>query len=447
MADEPATPDAPSSSGQAVPPAEPRLRRPDRKQVLMRPCSLEELLPEGHQVRTLWAVVERLDLSAFYAPLKARGEQPGRAATDPALLVAVLLWGATQGVGSARELGRLCGEHDAYRWLCGGVSVNYHTLSDFRTDHAAALDELFTQVLAMLMERKLVSVKRISQDGMRVRASAGGGSFKREEKLVEALAAAKAQVEALKRQAEQPENDDRSARQRAARERAARERVERVEAALGQMPELKAIKEKHNGKKSDQPPRASVTDAEARKMKMADGGFRQAYNVQLAADTGSRAIVGVEVSNLGTDQPQSEPMRQQVEDRTRRTGGDVEEHLMDGGFIKMEAIERAEAEGVKVYAPPKKTKDVDDPFAPQPRDTEATAAWRQRMGTPEGQAVYKLRASTSETVNADLRTYRGLGRFLVRGLVKARCVALWSALAYNLMHFGTALLVSVAPVG
>jgi transposase len=448
MADEPATRDAPSPSEQvAASLAEPRLRRPDRKQVLMRPCSLEELLPEGHQVRTLWAVVERLDLSAFYAPLKARGEAPGRAATDPKLLVALWLWGATQGVGSARELARLCGEHDAYRWLCGGVSVNYHTLSDFRTDHGPALDELFTQVLAMLMERKLVSVKRISQDGMRVRASAGGGSFKREEKLVDALAAAEAQVEALKLQAEQPENDDRSARQRAARERAARERVQRVEAALGQMPELKAVKERHNGKKSDQPPRASVTDAEARKMKMADGGFRQAYNVQLAADTGSRAIVGVDVSNLGTDQPQSEPMRQQVEDRTRRTGGDVEEHLMDGGFIKIEAIERAEAEGVKVYAPPKKTKDVDDPFAPQPRDTEATAAWRQRMGTPEGQAVYKLRASTSETVNADLRTYRGLGRFLVRGLGKARCVALWSALAYNLMHFGTALLVSVAPVG
>lgn len=436
MPDEPAA--LPMTSQEQAPP---RLRRPDRRQVVMRPCSLEELLPEGHEVRTLWAVVERLDLSAFHVPLKARGEQPGRAATDPMLLVALLLWGATRGVGSAREVARLCQEHDAYRWLCGGVSVNYHTLSDFRTDHAAALDELFTLVLAMLMERKLVSVKRISQDGMKVRASAGAGSFRREEKLAEALAAAEAQIEALKLQADQPENDDRSARQRAAQERAARERVERAQAALAQMPQLKAIKARPNGKKSVQPPRASVTDAEARKMKMPDGGFRPAYNVQLAAETDSRAIVGVEVSNLGTDQPQSEPMRQQVE---KRAGAKVQEHLMDGGFIKMESIERAEAERVKVYAPPKKTKNVDDPYARQPRDSNATAAWRERMGSEEGQAVYKLRASTSETVNADLRTYRGLGRFLVRGLAKTRCVALWSALAYNLMHFGAALLAPAA---
>jgi transposase len=425
-------------SGDGQPPAlPPRVRRPDRRQVLLRPCSLEDLLPPGHQVRTLWAVVERLDLSAFYAPLQARGERPGRAATDPRLLVALWLWAATQGVGSAREVARLCEAHDAYRWLCGGVGVNHHTLSDFRTDHAAALDELFTLVLAMLIERGLVGVRRISQDGLRVRASAGAGSFKREQKLADALAAARAQVEALKCQADEPQNDDRSERQRAARERAAREREDRVGRALAQMPALKAIKEKHNGKKNDQPPRASLTDAEARKMKMPDGGFRPAYNVQLAADPGSRAIVGVDVSNLGTDQAQGGPMREQVE---RRAGGRVEEHLMDGGFIKLEAIDEAERAGVKVYAPPKASKARPDPHAPRANDTEATAGWRRRMGTAEAQEVYRLRASTSETVNADLRTYRGLGRFLVRGLPKVRCVALWSALAYNLMHFGAALL-------
>jgi len=99
----------------------PRLRRPDRSQALLRPCALDDLLPPGHQVRTLWAVVERLDLSAFHAPLKARGEAPGRAATDPRLLVALWLWAATRGVGSARELARLCDEHDAFRWLYGDV--------------------------------------------------------------------------------------------------------------------------------------------------------------------------------------------------------------------------------------------------------------------------------------------------------------------------------------
>jgi transposase len=435
------------------PPPPPRLRRPDRMQVLLRPCSLEEVLPPGHQVRTLWAVVERLDLSRFYQPLKARGAAPGRSATDPQLLVALWLWAATQGVGSARRLARLCQEHDAYRWLCGGVNVNYHTISDFRTDHEQALDELFTLVLAMLIGRGLVSVKRISQDGMRVRASAGQSSFKREQKLIDALAVAKAQVEALKQQreaeqrGEQSGDDDdesedrrrrRTERQRAAQERAARERQARVEQALAQMPELKAIKAKHNGKKSKQPPRASTTDAEARKMKMADGGFRPAYNVQLASDPQSRAIVGVAVSDLGTDQPHSQPMRQQVE---QRTGETVEDHLMDGGFIKFEALEQAAADGVTIYAPPKKPSDDDaDPYAPLPRDSEAVAAWRQRMGTAAAQAIYKLRAAVSETVNADLRTWRGVDRFLVRGLHKTRCVVLWSALAYNLMHFGRVLL-------
>jgi hypothetical protein len=352
-------------------------------------------------------------------------------------MVALWLWAATQGVGSAREVARLCQEHDAYRWLCGGVGVNHHTLGDFRTGHAAALDELFTLVLATLIERKLVSVTRISQDGMRVRASAGQSSFRREQKLADALAQAKAHVAALKRAAEAPaENDDRSARQRAAQARAAHERQQRVDAALAQMPELAAVKAKKNGKRSGQPPRASTTDAEARKMKMPDGGFRPAYNVQLAADTGSRAIVGVAVSNLGTDQPHARPMREQVEDRS---GAKVEQHLMDGGFVDLGAIEQAHDRGTTIYAPPRQTAARPDPYAPQPTDSDAVVQWRARMGSAQGQAVYKLRASTSETVNADLRTYRGLDRFLVRGLGKVRCVVLWSALAYNLMHFATAL--------
>lgn len=417
--------------------APPRLRRPERQQVVLEARSLDEVIQQQHQVRTLWAVVQKLDLTAFYRPLKARGENPGRAGADPRLLVAVWLWAATQGIGSARHLAGLCQNHDAYKWLCGGVSLNHHTLSDFRVEHEAALDELFTLVLAMLIERKLVSVKRITQDGLRVRASAGQSSFKRQETLEKHLAAAQEQVRLLKLQAEQPDNDDRSARQRAARERAAREREERVGAALARLPELAAIKAKHNGKKSKQPPRASTTDAVVPVMKMPDGGFRPAYNVELAQDPESRAIVGVEVCTDGTDYAQSEPMRQQVE---QRTGHKVEDHVVDGGFVKLEVIQRAEESGVKMYAPPKVTTARPDPYTRCEKDSEQTAAWRQRMGTPEAKTIYKLRASTAETVNADLRMYRGLTPLLVRGLNKARCVVLWSALAYNLLHFGAALL-------
>jgi hypothetical protein len=173
-------------------------------------------------------------------------------------------------------------------------------------------------------------------------------------------------------------------------------------------------------------------------MKMPDGGFRPGYNVQLASDPESRAIVGVTVTNSGSDRALSEPMRQEVESRT---GGKVEEHLMDGGFVNLQQIERADQTGVTVYAPPQSSKKT-DPYQVRPTDSPEVAKWRRRMATEEAKTIYKERAATSETVNADLRTYRGLDRFLVRGLRKVKCVALWSALAYNLMHFGKVLLMS-----
>jgi transposase len=421
--------------------AAPRLRKPDRTQVLLRPCSLEQLLSADHEFRTLWSVVEKLDLSGFYQPLRCRGSAPGRGATDPQLLVGLWLAAATRGVSSARELERLCEEDDPFKWMCGGVGVNHHTLSDFRVDHGKALDELFTSVLAMLIANNLVTVERISQDGLRVRASAGQNSFRKADTLATALKAAESQVGALAEQAKnetnRPDDQKRSARQQAAQERAARERQERVERALKQMPELERIKQNRNGKKTDRPARASTTDADARVMKMPDGGFRPAYNVQVVCDTDSRAILGVQVSNQGTDQPHSEPLRQEVQ---RRTGGIVQEHLIDGGFVKLEAIERAEASGVAIYAPPKQTKARPDPFTPVPGDSREIIAWRQRMKTEEAREIYKERASTSETINADLRQYRGLSQFLVRGPDKALCVVLWSSLAYNLMHFGAKLL-------
>ncbi len=275
----------------------PRLRRPDRLQMILDPVCLDDRLPGDHPARTIWSVVERLDLSGFYEPLKARGPEPGRAATDPKLLIGLWLYGATQGVGSGRELARLCEYHDAYRWLCGGVSLNYHTLNDFRVGHQAALDELFTQVLATLVYHEVVTVRRISQDGTRVRASAGSSSFRRHKTLKKQLNQTKRHIEALKRQMDA----EVSARQHAAQERAARDRQRRLEAALAQLPKIQASKAKQKNKPSKhRPPRVSSTDPEARVMRMSDGGYRPAYNVQLATDVASRAIVGVDVTNPPT---------------------------------------------------------------------------------------------------------------------------------------------------
>jgi len=424
--------DGAAGGGSAEPP---RLRRPDRAQVLLEPVCLEERLAADHMARSVWAVVERLDLAKFYEVIEARGEAPGRAATDPKLLVALWLLATIESIGSARRLEQLCQEHDAYRWLCGGVSVNHHSLSDFRVAHEKALDDLFSQVIAALVERGVVDGRRISQDSLRTRAAAGSGSFRREQSLRRLLVEARAHVEAVKKQADEAPPD--AARQRAARQRAARQRVERIEAALAVLPELQAIKEHRTGKPSKQrEARASTTDAEARRMKLSQGALAPAYNVQYGVDTASRAIAGVDVVSTGNDQSQSEPMRAQVE---RRTGRKVQEHLFDGGFIKKESIERAEAAGVAIYAPLPAGRNG-QPCRHSRGDGPGVAAWRQRMTTPAGQEIYKQRAATVETVNAETKTYRGLGRLLVRGRHKVHCVALWSALAYNIVHFASVLI-------
>jgi len=425
-----------------------RLRQPERSQLVLRPECLEDLLAEDHPARLIWAVSGELDLSGFYVSIRAREGVVGRDATDPRLLVALWLYAATNGIGSARKLARLTREHDAYRWLCGGVSLSYHTLSDFRVSHGEAVDALLTQVLTALLAQKLVDVWRITQDGTRVRACAGASSFRRRPKLQTLLAQSKAHVEELKRHLEEPgEGASLSARQRAARQRAARERQERLEQALAQLPELERRQQKLSskiaakGKASTlREPRVSTTDPEARVMKMSDGGYRPAVNVQLACDPRSRAIVGVEVSGQGVDTGLSEPMRQQVETRSGQT---VHEHLVDGGYLSLGEIERAAAQDVTMYVPPKPPRNPAQRSSgcdPKPTDSAALAAWRQRMGSDEGKAVYHQRAATSETVNGDLKTFRGLGQLTVRGLGKIRCAVLWSALAYNLMHYGSALL-------
>ena len=416
--------------------APPRLRRPDRQQLLVQPRTVDDLVPQDHPVRMIWALVQRWDLTLFLQGIRASGERPGRAATDPQLLIALWLYTTTQSVGCGRRLTKLCTESDPYRWLCGGVSLNYHTINDFRVDHEEALDNLLTQMLAVLIRAGIVAVQRIAQDGTRVRAGAGVNSFQEEETLEKHLQAAREHLEAVKQAAADPKL---SAHQKGAHERAARERQQRLEQALVELEKVKQAKAQQKDKPSkEHPPRASSTDPEARLMRMPDGGTRPAYNLELAADCDSRAIVGVEMTNAGSDAGQDEPMRDQVEARTDQA---VAEQLMDGSFVRLEGIERAAVEGVRLYIPvPKPRKVGVDRYAPKPRDSTAVAEWRQRMGTKAAKQVYKQRSSTVETINGELKTFRGLGPLLVRGLRKVQCAALWSVLAYNIVHFGPLLL-------
>ena len=349
----------------------PRLRRADREQVLLEPCEFDRLISEAHEARTIWAVVDRMDLSAFYDEIEARGSSLGRSATDPRILIALWLYATQNGVGSGRELDRLCREHAAYRWLRGGVALNYHTLNDFRVAHGANLDRLFTDVLSCLVHQGIVKVKRIAQDGTRVPASAGSSSFRRRETLETLQEKMREHVEAVRRQLDDPANDE-SKQRFAARKRAARERQERVDEALKEMAKLEEAKAKQKAKPSKKsPPRASTTDPEARTMKMPGGGYGPGYNMQFAGDVESRAIVGVDVTNSGSDVHESEPMRRQVEERIGKT---VDEHWVDGGYVGLDSIERAAADHVVVYAPVPK---------PRKKDQDAHAGVRQNQKVPK----------------------------------------------------------------
>jgi transposase len=409
-----------------------RLREPNRKQMLLKAEDLDSLIGAEHPARAIWRVLEGMELARFYAPIKAREGSAGRDATDPRMLLTLWLYGLSEGVNSAREIERLCEAHAAYRWICGGVSVNYHTLSDFRTESGAALDELMSQVLAVLMHKRLLKLYRVAQDGTRVRASAGSASFRRKRTLERCLKEARAHLAALAREAEQ-QNSGPTARVEAARQRAAREQAQRVEQALEELEQMGAAKAQarnHPQRKGEV--RASTTDPEARVMKLGDGGFAPAYNLQFATDTESRIIVGVRATNSGVDSQQLEPMQDQIERRTKAT---PKQHLADGGYLNFAAFEHSAQRGIEVFSPPRQHRTYKiDPLEVQPNDSSAIADWRRRMASPEGQAIYQQRAATAETVNADLKTWRGLDRLMLRGITKVLIVATWSALAYNLMR-------------
>jgi transposase len=384
----------------------------------------------------VWAVVCQWDLSLFLATITARGETSGRAATDPRILICLWLYAYVRGISSGRELDRLCESDDAFRWICGGVSLNYHTINDFRVGHQKALDNLLTQMIAALLEADAIGIDRISNDGTRQRASAGRNSFKQATTLARHMEEARAHVEAMKQQGDDPTI---SAQRQKALERAAREKMERVQKAIEEVKKVEQAKAQQKEKPSKhQPAKASATDPEARQMRMPGGGTAPAYNVQFAVATEGRAIVGVDVTNAGSDVHESQTMREQVEERTGRK---ILEHLVDGGYIGLDAVEQSAAAGTTLYAPvPEPRKEGVDRYQAKKTDSEAIAAWRQRMGTPEAKAIYKERASTVETVNGECKTYRGLKPFLVRGLDNVKCVALWAALAYNLVHFSKQLI-------
>jgi len=410
----------------------PRMREPERRQVELRPVDLDSLLAADHPARVIWRYVERLDLKVLEDAIGAREHTPGQAPASPRLLLALWLYATSQGVGSARALERLCASHDAYRWLCGGVSVNYHGLADFRSGHGELLDRLLTHNIAALMAEDVIELAEVVQDGVRVRAGAGASSFRRRQSLHKHLKKARRLVEYLKRELDE-DPDASNRRIKAAQERAAREREQRVATALDKLAEIEAERERRGKTNKKQvakqkEPRTSTTDPQARVMKMADGGFRPAYNCQIGTVAKGQIVVDVAIDTTGSDRGLLRPMLERLKERYQRQ---PRRHLVDGGFNKNEDTEEAFKQGVLIYGPTTRNKHKSDPYAPRPQDGPGVAAWRRRMRSPHGKGVYKRRG-TGECINARLRQW-GLRQFTVRGVHKVKTVLLWFALANNII--------------
>jgi transposase len=399
----------------------PRVVEPSRAQGVIRFEIPEDTLPLDHPARVLDRVIGTLDLSRFTSEAKAVEGEAGRSILSPRMKLTLWLYGISRGVGSAREIARLTRGDDAFRWIVGDLEVSHHTLSAFRVGHEQALDQLMTDVLAGLMHKGLLPLDLVAQDGTRVRASASAPSFRTYGSLQECRCQAELHLKAVLADADNPE---RTRAQQAAREAAARDFQRRVAEAIETVTALRA----ERGPAADFP-RASTTDADARVMKMPDGGFRPGYNVQLAVagseEGGPRTVVGLRVTNLGSDMGSITPMLADIE---RRTGDLPEVHLADANHARHACIETATRDGVEVVmAVPRRTGSLED-ASPE------VAAWRERMVTEEAKRLYRARAGLVELLNAHFKARFGIDRVLVRGLPKVRCVVLLAGLAFNLIQ-------------
>jgi transposase len=414
-------------------PAGLRLETAERGQSEFQQSSLDDLLSLDHRARQVWDYVERLDLGVLYGRVRTTVQSTGRPAIDPAILMSLWLYGTLEGVGSARLLDRLCKSDAAYRWLCGGVSVNYHTLSDFRSEAGPVLDDLLSRSMVGLIASGLVDVQTVAVDGLRVRASAGSGSFRSGERLAELYGAAKEAVEQLRAEVEEdPGSADR--RTKARRQAVAEDRLRRLEEAVQAHAEIEdrreeeAREQRRKKPRDDKPARASTTDPQARVMKMGDGGYRPAYNVQITTAAEGTHIIGLSVTNKASDRGLLGPA---LDEMDRRYEVAPQQMLADGGFDGKDDIERLHAKDIELFCPlPKNGKG--DPAAPRRGDKAGTLAWRLRMASDYGQTVYKRRFAT-ERPHAHMRNH-GLQRLLVRGIDKAKAVLLWHVHAFNFLQ-------------
>jgi transposase len=472
----------------------PRLKEVNRNQLLMRSVDVEKLIEPDHPARGIWALVERLDMKPFEQSIKAVEGHAGQSSLDPRVLVALWVYANSEGVGSARELSRMCEYEPGCQWITGMSGINYHTLADFRVDHGQALNECFIQVLGVLSADGLVELKQIMQDGTKVKANAAAGTFRREQRLQEHLELARQQVEQLS----DPNSEELSQRAAKARQRSVREKKERLELALKELEKLR----KEKAPKDRDDARVSTSDPEARKMKQNDGGYAASYNLQLSTDAAHGIIVAVGVTQDRHDGDQLIPAIEEIQHNTGRL---PEQVVADGAYTKNTNIDAMEDKGIEVigpvgedqttkscerrgvsrefypdafeydattdtyHCPAGKTLRLNEcrqrngrteynyqadpidcqacPFLKQccPKthsrwlsriqNSEAVQAFREKMRTEAAQQIYKRRKQIAEFPNAWIKDKLGLRKFRLRGLVKVRTETIWACLTYNIQQW------------
>ena len=412
---------------------------PCRYQLEMNVSCLDQLIPQEHRARAVWDFVDKMDTSPCFLDINSFYGEAGRPASSPKVLFALWIYSILDGNTSARKLEELCKNHNVYKWIAGGIPINRTMLAEFRSTNSIKFDDLLTNCLAVMVQAGLIKDEDFSQDGTRVKANAGFGSFRRMETL-ENL-----NEEITNYLKELHAKDAASAyerRQKEAEIRIEEERRNRVGEALKNLEQAIDLKKKQ-GEKIGQPPkeeelkdvRASTTDPEVRKMKMGDGGFRLAYNVQFATGLNSRVIYGVDVVN--TLDPGTAPrMMGRVHSRLRVLGlQGAKNWFGDAAYSGKDDIDVVAYffPDCRYYAPPKTKKGI-DPKKPQKGDSEAVSKWRKLIGTEDVENSYKQRSSTAEYSNAAVKN-KGMTKFSMRGLVKVKGEAITYAIAQNVARF------------
>jgi transposase len=414
-----------------------RIIGPDRAQLCWEMVDLDSQLPDDHRARLVWAFVQGLDLSEFYDRIKARDEVAGRPATDPQVVLAVWLYATMEGVGSARAIDRLCQQHAAYRWLRGGAPINHDLLATFRRENAATLDRLLSQSLTGLIAEKLITMEELMIDGTKVRARAGRGSMSKRKRLERIEKAVAERIAELKSELDtDPAEPERRRKQRALQ--AAEERARRVERAHQKLTELvqeQTERAKTHAKQEAEKgePKVSVSDPEARLMRLADGATSPAWNVQVATADGF--IVAVDPTDRRNDGGLAPGL---VETITERCGRVPQRLLADTRAMPQEDIVKLAERypSMTVYSPPApehtevSAETLRKRHWTRRHEAPAIQAWRARMASEDGQQTYRRRKLT-ERAHGIIKN-RGMARFLVHGREKVRAVCLLQALALNL---------------